>query len=100
MDQSKHRNDQDDVLGFKQVDQTFDSLGFTETKKKTIYQRLAAILHLGEIEFIDAPDMQAQIVESSEQHVIIAAKLLNILSDELKEALLYKVLSVGGTKIT
>lgn len=65
-----------------------------------VYQRLAAILHLGEIEYEDGPDMQAQIVESFEQHVIIAAKLLNLPFDELKNALLYKVLSVGGTKIT
>lgn len=100
MDQIKHRNDQGDVLSFEQVDRTFDSLKFSESKKKTIYQLLAAILHLGEIKYKDGPDMQAQIVESSEQHILIAARLLNLSSDELKEALLFKVLSVGGTKIT
>lgn len=100
INQLKHRNGQDDVLGFTQVDKTFDSLEFTESKKKTIYQCLAAILHLGEIEYIDSPDMQAHIVESTAQHFTTAAKLLNLSPDELKEALLYKVLSVAGTKIT
>lgn len=95
----KHINGQNDVSGFKQVDQTFDSLKFTETKKMAIYQRLAVILHLGEIGFEDTFDMQTRIIESSEKHVILAAKLLKLSSEELKNALLYNIISVAGTDI-
>lgn len=100
LDQLKHRNNQDDVSRFKQLDQTFNSLGFIESKKKAIYQRLAAILHLGKIKYKDGPEMQAQIVEESEQHILIAVRLLSLSAVELKEALLFKDLSVSGTKIT
>lgn len=100
MDQFKLRNhNRDDVLGFRQVDQTFDSMGFTENLKMTIYQRLAAILHLNEIKYEETPDTEVEVVESSVKHIVIAAELLELSFDELKEALLYTVMSVAGSEI-
>lgn len=84
---------------FQKVDQALNSLKLTEHNKVTIFKLLASIMHLGNVEFKDVVDYQAEIMELSAKHIDYAAKLLNITVDELKEALLYKKIKDGKSDI-
>lgn len=91
---------QNDTRDFAKVDQIFGSLQFAEDKKITIYKILAAILHLGNIEFgNNGPDDEIHIIEATEHHIRIAADLLNVPANELENALLYHIMHVHGSQI-
>ncbi|KAK0182057.1 hypothetical protein PV327_000228 [Microctonus hyperodae] len=95
----------DDVDGFDAVDQAFTRLGLTEHERMEIYTMVAAVLHLGNIVFEDNPEDTkggSRIAAVSERAVIITAKLLGVDSEELRQALVSKVMqtSRGGIKGT
>lgn len=72
-----------------------------EDKKNTIYKFLAAILHLGNLEFeVEGLDEGTHIVKTTENHLEIAANLLNLEAHELKNHLLCHAIQVGGSEIT
>lgn len=85
---------------FSRVDQIFNTLGLPENIKISIFQLLASILHLGNIEFKDTNDDQAQILEPFERNVEFASKLLNLTSEELKAALLFKWIKDNKSEIS
>lgn len=84
---------------FNRVDQILISLRITTNERNIIYNFIAAILHLGNIEFSDA-DFGAIIEETTKIHVTIAAQLLNVSSDELEKALLFRTIEVPGSNIS
>lgn len=66
---------------------------------------MAAVLHLGNIEFEDNPEDTrggCRVSQASEKSLIIASKLLGIDASELKQALVSRVMqsSRGGLKGT
>lgn len=83
---------------FIKVDNILCGLGITENEKSVIYEFLAAILHLGNIRFEDT-DSGTQVIESTEKHVVIASKLMNISPEELKEVILFRSIEVPGSTI-
>lgn len=83
---------------FDKIDQILSSLGFTEDGRHVIYSHLAAILHLGNIEF-EASDSGAQINQSSKKHITIASKLMNISYEDIEESILYRTINVCGKEI-
>lgn len=83
---------------FIRVDNILSGLGITENEKSVIYEIIAAILHLGNIRF-EATDTGTQVIESTEKHVTIASKLMNISPEELKEAILFRSIEVPGSTI-
>lgn len=89
---------------FSTVDQILSSLEIADSGKSIIYKHLAAILHLGEIQFeqfeTDSREFGAQIIKSTENHVHIASELLNIEPDELKQAIQFRTIRVAGSYIT
>nr|XP_033326321.1 myosin heavy chain 95F isoform X4 [Megalopta genalis] len=95
----------DDVEGFNAIDQALTRLGLTETERMEIYTMVAAVLHLGNIMFEDNPEDTkggSRICASSEKAVIMTAKLLGVDPEELRQALVSKVMqtSRGGIKGT
>ncbi|XP_008557651.1 myosin heavy chain 95F isoform X2 [Microplitis demolitor] len=95
----------DDVDGFDAVDQAFTRLGLTEVERMEIYTMVAAVLHLGNIVFEDNPEDTrggCRIAGTTAKSVIMSAKLLGVDPEELKEALVSKVMqtSRGGYKGT
>lgn len=80
------------------IHQILVSLGVKESEIATIYENIAAILHLGNIKF-DISDSGTQIIESTKEHVTIAAKLMKILPAELESAILFRLIEVAGSTI-
>lgn len=68
-----------------------------------IYDFLAAILHLNNIEFgsndPDDLDEQTYIIETTEHHVEIAAHLLKYPADKLRNLLLYHSIKCSESRI-
>lgn len=86
------------IVAFEEVDRILKSLVLDEKEKMTIYKLLAAILHLGNIEFI-SDESQAKVLESSGTHICTAAKLLNININDLEKSLLFHSIEVHGSVI-
>lgn len=83
---------------FKRVDQVLTSLKLSEEERTIIYKYIAAILHLSNIEF-ESTDTGTNFSESTKEHVFIAAKLLNIKSENLEKVFLRKLFEAGNDKI-
>lgn len=95
----------DDISGFNDVDQAFTRLGLTEVERMDIYTMVAAVLHLGNIMFEDNPEDTkggSRISVISDKAVLMSAKLLGVDPEELRQALVSKVMqtSRGGIKGT
>lgn len=93
------RNDlRDDAEEFSRLDKALDVLNFKQTEKNTIFSILAAILHLGNVEF----KLQGEgdkLAVANKQQLEWAAKLLQLTSSELDRALVYKVTETAAEKI-
>ncbi|XP_047347918.1 myosin heavy chain 95F isoform X2 [Vespa velutina] len=95
----------DDVEGFNAIDQALTRLGLTDAERMEIYTMVAAVLHLGNITFEDNPEDTkggSRINPNSEKAVLMSAKLLGVDPEELRQALVSKVMqtSRGGIKGT
>ncbi|XP_012266629.2 myosin heavy chain 95F-like isoform X2 [Athalia rosae] len=95
----------DDVEGFNTIDEALARLGMTDDERMEIYTMIAAVLHLGNITFEDNPEDAkggSRITSDSEISVVTSASLLGVDPDELRQALISKVMqtSRGGIKGT
>lgn len=95
---SKQPDEKKMVKYFSNVDQVLKNLGFGEDGSFIIYQYLACILHLTNIDF-EATDTDTRIIESSNVHLAIASKLMNVSEEELKNAFLFRLIDVAGSDI-
>lgn len=85
---------------FTQINQIFDSSRFEENEKNSIFERIAAILHLGHVEFTyNESSGEVEVTESSEIYISFASQLLNLRSSDLKDALIYRSIVVSGSDI-
>lgn len=90
---------------FKTLDTALGRMGLSEQEKLAIYTMVAAVLHLGNIEFEDDPEDTrggCRAKQSKESSLSIASNLLGIDASELKQALTSRVMqsSRGGVKGT
>ncbi|XKL69082.1 hypothetical protein PGB90_006851 [Kerria lacca] len=95
----------DDVEDFQNVDRALSSIELSESEKFNIYSIVAAVLHLGNIEFEENTENSkggSKVIDKSETSLKIAAELLSVDCDELRQALLTKVMMTnrGGVKGT
>lgn len=95
----------DDVKDFTILDQALGRLGLSDAEKLQIYTMVAAVLHLGNVEFEDNPEDTrggCRVVKSKETALNTASKLLGIDPSELTQALESRVMqsSRGGMKGT
>lgn len=95
----------DDVEDFNVLNQALTHLGLSNNQIMEIYSTVAAVLHLGNIEFEDNPEDSkggCRVAQSSERSLIMSAKLLGIDSNELCQALISRVMQSarGGIKGT
>lgn len=96
-EQSNYRNDVSNK--FNEIDKILGDSQHFGDKKMNFYKILAAILHLGNIEFDDS-DNEAKISKSSETHIQSAAKLLNVPIDELRNVFLSRRMDINTSSIT
>lgn len=73
---------------FDFVDKALSNLGHTTESKNLIYDFLAAILHIGNIQIEKNNNEYCEITKSSVIHLKYAANLLKIDAEKLKDALL------------
>ncbi|XP_053960865.1 unconventional myosin ID isoform X2 [Anastrepha ludens] len=79
---------------YKGTNNAFKTLGFSTEEVQTIWRTIAAVLHLGNIEFQSIED---DLVISNKSHLQSAAKLLQVTENELSNSLTTRVIAAGGT---
>lgn len=87
------------LKNFAKVNQVFETFGFSEAIKLTIFELLASILHLGNIEFEDNGDGHAKILEPSENNIKFASKLMKVPFNDLKTSILFKSMKDNNSEI-
>ncbi|XP_016990554.1 unconventional myosin ID [Drosophila rhopaloa] len=78
---------------YKGTCNAFKTLGFSTDEVQTIWRTVAAVLHLGNVEFQTIED---ELVISNKQHLKSTAKLLQVTESELSTALTKRVIAAGG----
>lgn len=96
----------DDVNDFTECDKAMDQIGLTLDEKMNIYLTVAAVLHIGNIEFEEDPDSSkggckvGSGVSSrpGPKSIQIVAQMLGLDADELEKALISRVMQAhrGG----
>ncbi|MCO5603333.1 hypothetical protein L7F22_057483 [Adiantum nelumboides] len=81
---------------------SMDIVGISPTEQDAIFRTLAAILHLGNVEFISGQEHDSSVLkdETSLAHLRVAAELLMCDSNALVKALCTRVILTGGESIT
>ena len=90
----------DDVKDFNQCDQSMDNMGLTAQDKINIYSTVAAVLHLGNINFQDDPEGTkggCEVISSTEQSLTTTATMLGLDVVSLRNALITRVLMTKTT---
>jgi myosin-6 len=85
----------DDVNDFIECDQSMDHMGLSTQDKLNIYSTVAAVLHLGNINFEDDPESTkggCKVTHSTEQSLTITSEMLGLDVRELRHALTTRIL--------
>uniref|UniRef100_A0A224Z3P3 Myosin VI n=1 Tax=Rhipicephalus zambeziensis TaxID=60191 RepID=A0A224Z3P3_9ACAR len=95
----------DDAKDFSNLDRALRLMGLNDEERLNIYVAVAAVLHLGNVTFEESPDDSrggSQVTPESEQSLRVAAALMGVDPDELRQSLLSRVMqtSKGGLKGT
>jgi myosin I len=89
----------DDAMAFKETKECLTSIGLDEQDQKAVFGMVAAVLHLGNIQFVPNDHDVATIAESSKESVKNACALLGLDEEKLMEAVLNKQIVVNGKSI-
>ncbi|XP_063377350.1 myosin heavy chain 95F [Cydia fagiglandana] len=94
----------DDVDHFQALHQALTRVGLSDAEKKSVYSVVAAVLHLGNIQFEEEGGARGgcHVTPTSETSLATAASLLGVDSGELRMALVSRLMqsSRGGMKGT
>ncbi|CAF1462018.1 unnamed protein product [Adineta ricciae] len=93
----------DDVNDFNECDQSMSQMGLTEQDKLNIYSTVAAVLHLGNINFEDDPESTkggCKITRTTEQSLTITGEMLGLDQRDLRNALITRILMTKTTSST
>lgn len=96
----------DDLADFKAMKNALDHFGMSSADQQTVYQIVAAVLHIGNITFEDCLNDTRGGCRISDGHsresLQIASHLLEISSDELEQCLVSRIMQTkaGGHKGT
>jgi myosin VI len=92
----------DDIKDFMECDKAMDQIGLTAEDKMNIYMTVAAVLHIGNIEFEDDPESSKGGCrlnhKTGAQAIQICSRMLGLDLDELEKALISRVMQAhrGG----
>ncbi|CAF4380876.1 unnamed protein product, partial [Rotaria sp. Silwood2] len=90
----------DDANDFNECDQSMDHMGLSTQDKINIYSTVAAVLHLGNINFEDDPESTkggCKITSSTEQSLTITSEMLGLNVRDLRNALITRILMTRTT---
>lgn len=85
----------DDLLDFQRLQQTLGLFGLDEEKQKQLFGIVAAVLHVGDIEFEEQAEGSCTISAASATNLNYAAELLQVDSDSIRSALLSRVVQTA-----
>ena len=88
-----------DETGLAETKACLDNIGLDEEEQKVIFNIVAGVLHLGNIQF-SSENEEAVITPESKASLEIACKLLGLEENTVLEAILTKVITVGGKTIS
>lgn len=95
-----------DASAFEETMACLDQIGLTENEKSGVLGIIAAVLHIGNIEFEVVKNEdghsggdKAQMTESGAESLKVACSLLDLDEANVSEAMLTKLLNVGGKTI-
>jgi len=86
---------------FKEMQEGLRSLGASKSQERVVFQSVAAILHIGQIEFDDSPTGTGSVVRAGAAMEALekAAELLGLETKELQEALLRRQMGGGAVSV-
>ncbi|KAE9550793.1 hypothetical protein FO519_005996 [Halicephalobus sp. NKZ332] len=95
----------DDYVDFQRLKKSLLDTGLSESKRDNVFQTIAAILHLGNVEFeenVEDSKGGSMVSPASSKSLIMAAKLLGINPTELEQGLISRVMqpNKGGVMET
>ena len=92
-----------DAAAYVETMACLSQIGLSESEMESVLGILSAVLHCGNIDFEVSKDdnhgEKAQITDASSESLKIACSLLGLDEEKVKEAMLTKLLSVGGKTI-
>ncbi|KAL5257243.1 hypothetical protein ACHWQZ_G012247 [Mnemiopsis leidyi] len=88
----------DDSETFYEMSEGLFNLGITEEQQLFLFSVLAAILHMGNIEFIEERNDSCSI-SNNDEHLLIAAKLLGLEVPQLQKWLCHKTLKARNETV-
>lgn len=92
-----------DLADYRAMDSALDHFGVSPAEKATIYQIVAAILHLGNVQFEEAADNSAggcRVDGASQEALLNASALLGVETEQLQQCLQTRIMQTnkGGYK--
>ncbi|XP_015779047.1 PREDICTED: unconventional myosin-Id-like [Acropora digitifera] len=87
-----------DKVDYKENCDAMNSIGFTPDERSSIWKLVAAIIHLGNLEFADDNREQATVVHGDTELPNLAF-LLGTEAKDVKKALCFRVVAAGGSVV-
>ncbi len=91
------QHDPPDGKTFTKVREAMTFLGFTPGEQEALFRTTAAVLHLGNIEFVPAANESSDIKNRDRLHIV--AELLAVPSAKLAEAMTIRYNEIRGERI-
>ncbi|XP_041478536.1 LOW QUALITY PROTEIN: unconventional myosin-Id-like [Lytechinus variegatus] len=86
-----------DRRDYKAAQEAMRDLGFTPEEQKTVWTMVAAIMHLGEVQF--EPDKDEGSKVQNKDAIKTLATLLKVSKDDLTTALCFRVVAAGSNEV-
>jgi len=96
---SVNENSIDDKAAFQELQKSLEIIGLCGTQTKAMFRILAGLLHLGNIKFKGDSEAIVDMCASSSTALDMAAKLLGLKPDELRNELVMKETIMNGSVI-
>jgi myosin heavy chain 9/10/11/14 len=84
-----------DTVGFENLINSFETLGFSKQEQDNIFDIVKSILHLGNLEFVQSSNDQATLHPKSEKELEKICEFLRVPKEEFLSALLNPILKAG-----
>lgn len=95
-----HIQDGDDAKAFSRTSECMTTIGLSEEEKQYVFQTLAGVLLLGQIQVHDDGNKQHEGSRCSPEELQGAAKALGLTEEDLQNAICANVVTVGGESIS
>jgi myosin heavy subunit len=92
-----------DAKSFQETVTCLTSIGLSDDEQQSVFAIVAAILHLGNVQFEDDNEHGGEtaiVMESSKPSLCVACELLGLYVEKVTEAILTKVIVVNGKAIS